>query len=590
MKRCSVCQKTYDDAASFCAVDATPLGPPSDSALEGRIVDRKYRIQRLLGEGGMGSVYEAVHVEIGRRVALKLMNPGLLRDPAALERFRREARAAGRLEHTNAVTVHDFGVDETGDAYLVMELLDGPTLRDVLLERGVLSPAEVCDILEPVAAAIDAAHAAHIVHRDLKPDNIMLARRGSTSVVKVLDFGIAKVAAPDAGTGTLTGTGVIGTPYYMSPEQGEGHPLDYRSDIYSLGVVAFELLTGRVPFRGDTPISTLVKHVNTPPPRPSTVLPTLSSHVDDVILWALEKDPSRRPPTASAFAGALRSASGGGVATVPLDRTIVTAPPTNPVTTETRPARAWTGPQPTPTTLPSTSAPSDPASRKSGAPMALFAAAIGLVLVVAVAVAAGLVYANRERLGLSTASPSPTPVVTPSPGPSPSVAPSSAPQAEPGPPLTTPGDRPAPSSSRANISASSTRVSQGANVFTADRAFDGRPETAWCEGVEGPGIGESVTQRFESARRVARIRILPGYFKSADRWAQNNRLAAIRIVLSDGRTIPAAIDDDMREQTVAIGGGEIEWITIVIDKVWPGGDGLDTLISEVRVDADTSKY
>jgi len=585
MKRCTVCQRTFDDAAAFCVVDASPLvSDDGATSMVGRIIDRKYRIERLLGEGGMGSVYEAVHVEIGRRVALKLMNPALLRDPASLERFRREARAAGRLEHPNAVTIHDFGVDSTGEAYLVMELLDGTSFRELLKQRGRFSLGEVTELLAPAAAAVDAAHASGIVHRDLKPDNIMLARRSGESVVKVLDFGIAKLANSGADGGTLTGTGVIGTPYYMSPEQGEGAALGPASDVYSLGIVAFEMLTGRVPFRGDTPISTLVKHVNTPPPRPSSVLPELDPRVDDAVLWALAKSPSERPRTATEFINALRKVVDLHVgSTVALPGGHAGTGPTSPIARETRGAGVQTHPDTTPATVrPAFDARlEDVAPRRSSLPLMITALGLGLLLVL-VAVG-GVAYVFREDLGLVARKPVPPtePLRTPTPS---TTTPEYTPPLRPDGPAETPKLETAPVPVPA-VSASSVRESQGGNVFTPAKAIDGRKDTAWCEGADGPGLGESLTLKFDKPIRVATLKILPGYFKSGDRWSQNNRIAEAHLILSDNRVVKVAFEDEMLERDISIGGDPIESITIVIDKVYVGGDGLDTLISEIAIDA-----
>ncbi len=307
-------------------------------ALIGQTLDEKYLIDRQLGRGGMGAVFHATHVGTQRPVALKVIAPRLMSDPASLERFRREARAAGKLQHPNVVNVTDFGiadVDHTPIAYLAMELLEGFTLGSFIRWQQRLSLAATIDIVEQVAIAVARAHAAGIVHRDLKPENIWLVPDGRGGYqVKVLDFGIAtfltagapselaktvekplphaREAAEEPITLTqLTRAGaVIGTPAYMSPEQCEGAALDFRSDIYSLGVITYEMLTGQRPFDGGT-TELIEKHVNAPPPDPRAMRSEIPARVAEVVQMAMAKRPEQRPVSATAFAGALRARSEG---------------------------------------------------------------------------------------------------------------------------------------------------------------------------------------------------------------------------------------------------------------------------------------
>jgi hypothetical protein len=587
MKQCPACQRVYDDGAAFCTADAAPLvRAPAAAPPAGRVVGGRYRVERLLGRGGMGSVYEATQIEIGRRVALKLLNRELVSDPQAVERFRREARAAGRLQHPNAVTIYDFGIEENGEAFLAMELLDGPTLRDELRARAPLSPREVVDVLAPVADAVDAAHAEGIIHRDLKPDNIMLVRQGDGRTVKVLDFGIAKLAAPEMGGGTLTGTGVIGTPFYMSPEQGEGVRLDARSDVYALGVIAFEMLTGQVPFRAETPVATVVKHINTPPPRPSSFVPSLAGPVEAAVLHALEKDPARRPQTARALVDELRAALGA-----PALATEVIPRPADPTIRDigpvpTSPTR---GPAATPVPTPPTAhAPAEPGGRPdaAGSRTGLLVGLAAAALLVLVGGVAALAYA----LWGPSWGPAPGPPPAPAPAPEPTVpTPRRSPAPEP-PPILTPEPGPAEPAApgpapRPSASASSFRAPQGPVAFRAELAVDGRRDTGWCEGAPGPGVGESLTLAFPTPVRIARLRVQPGYFKSNDRWDRNNRVATASLRLSDGRTLSVSFQDVMREQVVPVGGGPVTSATLVVESVYYGGDREDTLISEIAVEA-----
>ncbi|PYS82273.1 MAG: hypothetical protein DMF67_13480 [Acidobacteria bacterium] len=313
MLQCPQCGRQFAPDVTVCPEDGTPLSADSTVAdpapldpLAGRVLDDKYRLDARLGVGGMGTVYRATHLLIERHVAVKVLNPRLVADETAKERFRREARAAGRLQHTNAVAVTDFGETEDGLAYLVMELLEGRPLREVLAHEAPLDPARAVSLMLQVAAAVEAAHEAGIIHRDLKPGNIFLVQRPDTPyVVKVLDFGIAKLA-PEGGDAavhdTLTGTGVmIGTPRYMSPEQCDGAQLTPASDVYSLGVILYEMLTGQTPFTGATPLSLALKHSSESPRPPRELVAAIPPALEQVALHALEKSPHDRPRDAGEF-------------------------------------------------------------------------------------------------------------------------------------------------------------------------------------------------------------------------------------------------------------------------------------------------
>jgi Tfp pilus assembly protein PilF len=265
-------------------------------------VDGRYRLIRRIGEGGRGVVYEGRHEEMGRSVAIKLLAPAAAADAQGLERFRREARAAGRLNHPNVVMVHDFKVGSGRDAHLVMELCD-ESLADELARDGRSSSARVCEVIEAVASAVSAAHGAGIVHRDLKPANILLCG----GRVKVADFGLATLAEDDPSPG-LTGDHAVGSPHYMSPEQAAGKTADARSDVYGLGIIAYEMLTGFVPFTGGSWMSVLMKHLSDPPRAPSSVDAAIPVGASRAVLRALEKDPDRRFQTATEFARALVAA------------------------------------------------------------------------------------------------------------------------------------------------------------------------------------------------------------------------------------------------------------------------------------------
>ena len=278
------------------------MTPPDP--LVGQLFAGRYTILDVLAEGGMGKVYRAQQESPRRLVALKVVRRDLSEGTRAAERFLREMSATSLIEHPHTVRVYDFGRCEHGELFLAMELLDGTTLRQALAAEGAMDPARVVHIGMQSAKALGAAHAKGIVHRDIKPDNIMLTQPyGESDYVKVLDFGLAHFAEAEPGAGQpLTKTGLLlGTPDYMSPEQAEDRELDARSDLYSLGVVLYQLVTNTVPFTATTPIKVLYKHLHEAPRPPSTLAPgPVPSSLELLILKLLSKDPSQRPQTAEA--------------------------------------------------------------------------------------------------------------------------------------------------------------------------------------------------------------------------------------------------------------------------------------------------
>ncbi len=261
----------------------------------------EYVVEGKLGEGGFGTVYRAVHPLIGKQVAIKVLAPQYSAQPEMVSRFVAEARAVNQIRHRHIIDIFAFGELGDGRHYYVMELLDGETLDAHLKAAGRLALAEAVGILRAVGKALDAAHGKGIAHRDLKPENIFLVRDSDGAVFpKLLDFGIAKLLAAgsdSAGGLHKTKTGIpIGTPYYMSPEQCRGRDVDHRTDVYSFGVLAFELLTGQVPFAGDDYMEILLHHINDAPPRAGDLVADLSPTVDEALAWMMAKDPARRPP------------------------------------------------------------------------------------------------------------------------------------------------------------------------------------------------------------------------------------------------------------------------------------------------------
>lgn len=296
-------RQPYDTARQAQATDA--LAP--------RTLDQRYYLESKIGVGGMGTVYRARRLAIGDMAAVKILHPEQLTDPSAVERFRREAHTAARLKHPNVVTIYDFGVSQEGLVYLVMELVEGESLRQMIERQGTIDPATTAEVARQVCAALDEASRQGVTHRDIKPENILLQglQTGPNGLnVKVLDFGVASLR--DIAVSRLTRTGsVVGTPHYMSPEQCMGEELDGRSDIYSFGVVLYEMLTGVVPFNSPTPTAIVVQQVNQAPPPMRDLNANIPPQVEAVVLHALKKQREARPQTAGDLARELMAAVAG---------------------------------------------------------------------------------------------------------------------------------------------------------------------------------------------------------------------------------------------------------------------------------------
>ncbi|MFD0278081.1 Stk1 family PASTA domain-containing Ser/Thr kinase [Kitasatospora sp. NPDC127111] len=303
----------------------------------------RYVLEAALGEGGMASVHRAHDTVLDRTVAVKTLHVDLARDPAFRERFRREAKAVAGLNHTNIVAVHDFG-EETDDAdgggvaqYIVMEYVQGRSLREQVRDRAGADGATALSMTAAVLDALAYSHGRGLIHRDIKPANVMVTADG---VVKVMDFGIARALQSDATAMTQTGT-VLGTPQYLSPEQALGKPADARSDLYSVGCMLFELVTGTLPFDGESALSVLYQHVQQPPPAPSSVNPALAPAIDAIVARALSKDPAERYQSAEAMADDIRRVAAGES---PTRRIPPYVPPTVTAPTSTAPPFTSTAP------------------------------------------------------------------------------------------------------------------------------------------------------------------------------------------------------------------------------------------------------
>ena len=313
--------------------DGTPVmrpgGPLTGLAPGSRVAG--YVLERLVGVGGMAAVYQARDERLGRVVALKL----LAGDEAVRMRFVREARAVAAVDHPHIIPVYEAG-EADGMQFIAMRFVAGDTLQGMIRTNGALSPRRAAAFISPVASALDAAHAAGLVHRDVKPGNILVdSRRGGPEHAYLTDFGIAR-AMLSAGTLTVAGQ-FLGTPDYAAPEQVNGQPVDGRADQYALACVAFELLSGTVPFKRELPIAVLYAHLSTPPPLLTAVRQDLPPAVDEVLLRAMAKNPDERYPTCADFADALREALGLD----PYDPSRAAPTPTMPMTMLDGSSRAW---------------------------------------------------------------------------------------------------------------------------------------------------------------------------------------------------------------------------------------------------------
>jgi serine/threonine protein kinase/ketosteroid isomerase-like protein len=454
---CPNCQTPLRDGAQFCtrcgartsaaAADSVPTferaggearGAGAADSLEGRVLDGKYAIVSRLGEGGMGAVYRARRVHIGDEVAVKVLHTKYVGDPLLVERFRREARAAAQLQHPNVVTIHDYGEAGGGEAfaYIVMELVRGLSLRDLLRQEGRLTVERAASLMRDICAGVSAAHRREIVHRDLKPDNIIVLPADDDrerESVKVVDFGIAKLRDM-ASDSTLTQAGsMVGTPFYMSPEQCRGESLDARADVYSLGAMLYEMLAGTPPFTAPTVTGVIAKHLTEPPPPlPGGLVapPALQA----AIARALSKDPAGRQRDAAEFGREVQAAAAqpGAPPSTPSplppgqffpatgQQVTPSAPPQTPTAVASHAARTLgRGAQTYAPAPPREAAP----PRKSRAPLYFLLTILGVAALAAL-VGGGLFYIGRQERQRKAAananararsSPTPSPTATPRP-------------------------------------------------------------------------------------------------------------------------------------------------------------------------------
>ena len=280
---------------------------------EGTVIDGRYRVLSRLGSGGMADVFLAEDQQLGRKVAVKLLHRRFSEDPDFVERFRREAQSAAGLQHPNVVSVYDRGAYD-GTYYIAMEYLPGRSLKQLIRQEAPIDPVRAIEITIQVLKAARFAHRHGVIHRDLKPHNVIVDDAGH---VKVTDFGIARAGASDM---TETGS-IMGTAQYLSPEQAQGHAVSASSDLYSVGVVLYELLTGRVPFDAEAAVTIALKHVSESPAAPTAINPAIPPELEQVVMWALNKNPADRPQDADQFIAALEGAKAAILSGEPGQRT-----------------------------------------------------------------------------------------------------------------------------------------------------------------------------------------------------------------------------------------------------------------------------
>ena len=309
MKYCPICSQNYDNEVQVCEIDGATLivGGKKDAYLGKRIKGR-YQVLSKLGEGGMGTVYLADQMSVGRKVALKLLQGNYAMDDEFIGRFRREARLAASLNHRNIVTVYDFDQSDDGSLFIAMEYLDGEKLSEVIRRDGPLEISRAFRLGLQIAEGLEAAHRAGVIHRDIKPDNIMVMEEAGVEEIKLMDFGIARLR--DRGTTseiTRTGT-IMGTPAYMAPEQAEGADVSEKTDIYALGIVLYEMISGAVPFKASTPGAVLIKQMQETPLSLRRSRREVPVSIERIIMHALEKEPQRRQKNMGEVTQQLRAA------------------------------------------------------------------------------------------------------------------------------------------------------------------------------------------------------------------------------------------------------------------------------------------
>ena len=518
-----------------------------------------YRLEQFIGRGGMGVVYLASHRHLQRKAAVKVLAPEIAEDATFRERFIRESQLAASIDHPNIIAVYDAG-EAGGDLYIAMGLVDGPDLKSVIAQQGPLEAERAVRIVSQVAAALEAAHSKGLIHRDVKPGNILLTGRPDEERAYLTDFGLTKRSS---GHSELTRSGqFMGSIGYVAPEQIRSEKVDSRADIYSLGCVLFECLTGAAPFRRDSDPATLFAHVSDPPPRVSARRPELAA-LDDVRLRAMAKTPEDRFPSAEAFAKEARDATyGSGTQTAGGAGIPSTAAPDSAPDASTIPVPKRRHPQGTPP--PRERGPKS--MKRRHRPLL-----IALVVLILVAGAGWGAWIISKSLGEGRGKSKDASSLVALEG-------------------------------RATTTASETLAPEGGpdnpTTYVAQNAVDGEPATAWCVegGDEEGGRGESLELEFPEHVTVRRVGIIPGYSKQSggqDRFAQNRRITSVRYSFPSGDEVEAQFDPpEPRLTYTKVGRIEADLIRIEITGVTGFEGGVDsptndTCISEVSVLGET---
>jgi len=595
---------------------------PAVTVLAGR-----YELGKVIGAGGMADVHEGLDQLLGRQVAIKVPHFSLARDPQFGERFTREAKLAGRLNHPSIVRVYDIdeadlpnpGGGTTHVPFIVMERVVGHPLGELMPNAQALPTDQALSITADVLAALEFSHQAGIVHRDIKPGNVMITRAGT---VKVMDFGIARTVAE---TGTTKTEGVIGTAAYLSPEQALGQRVDARSDLYSAGCLLFEMLTGRPPFVTDSAVATAFAHVNDPAPRPSSLNPRVPAVLDQVLAKALAKDRADRYQDASAFRAdldhvrrdpgtappGLPHARPGAPAPVAADPAATSVlPPVGAPTTVMAPTAAVAMPYVATPYVVATLPPGVPPpwaatpprrKRRSAAPVvAVFALVVVLVAVAAVGQVQRWWPWTAEAASTPTGPPPPaTTTLTPPPVVSATPTATETPTDPPGPmygscssyaPQADPDGLPDGWLNNIDtVTASSWYPPTGPNTYDPGNLFDGLLTTAWNEGAPGDGVGEWIEVQFSEPVLISAVGIANGYQKDAGTFVHNGRPTCVELTFS-GPSSPVV------RQGLASSFGSFELITVPHDyqrattslritilSVEPGEKYHDTAVSELNI-------
>lgn len=499
-----------------------------------------HRIDSVLGRGGMGVVYRAEHLRLRRRVAFKVLASELASDQGFQERFVRESQLAASLEHPNIVPIYDAGEIE-GLLYLSMRLVEGSDLKELIRREGALDPQRTAGLMGQVGSALDAAHQLGLVHRDVKPQN-MLVTMGSRGEERVFlgDFGLTKYAG-DSGL-TATGT-FIGTIDYVAPEQIEGKDVDGRTDVYALGCVAYECLTGVVPYIRDTEIAVIYAHLSDSPPPVTSKRPGLPAAVDRVLDRAMARHVQDRFSTCGDFVAALEAALAAGTAP-PAAGTVVAAGPTVVAEAAPAPGAPLSAPQPTgrvdaPHATAQGQSPSvvgPPAARKTALPWVLLA----VMVLVALGAGAFFLLSNQDDATETDARRGTTSDASSSPNPSSSP---SAP-AQGGIVSLRPDSISSSGAADPGIEADGSPI-----TYVAENAIDGDSTTTWR--IDGDGIGATLELTYATPVRVARLGLIPGYSKidptdGTDRFFENRRVLQVKYTFGDG----SSVLQDFREQPV----------------------------------------